>query len=156
VSGGTATAAETAIGRLEALGAELTRRAWTARLNVAHSRAPSLFIQNPEPGAAALSEHIYPAPKADAWWFWSVVGRADRRDGNRHSGDRDQSTAIGRVTPRSSAQKGAPLAVASGRLPLAAYSPADSLVRRDCTASACSCRRGCSMASGAAARCCCP
>jgi hypothetical protein len=33
---------------------------------------PSLLVQNPAAGASALAEHIYAAPKADAWWFgWS-------------------------------------------------------------------------------------
>jgi hypothetical protein len=32
----------------------------------------SQYVQNPEPGAAALSERIYAAPKDDGFWFfWS-------------------------------------------------------------------------------------
>jgi len=47
------------------------RRAWTHRT----ARVPSLHARNPEPGAAALSEHIYAQPRADGtwvyWWPWA-------------------------------------------------------------------------------------
>lgn len=64
------TVTETAVGCLDALGAELTQHGWKTRLLVAVGRVPSLFVQNPVSGASALAEHIYAAPKADAWWFW--------------------------------------------------------------------------------------
>ncbi|MDQ2876864.1 MAG: hypothetical protein M3Y33_19495 [Actinomycetota bacterium] len=64
------TTAETVISMLEALGVELGTAGWTTRLQVAPGRAPSLFVQNPEPGAAALAETIYAAPKDDGFWFW--------------------------------------------------------------------------------------
>ncbi|HMH93224.1 MAG TPA: hypothetical protein VK586_19330 [Streptosporangiaceae bacterium] len=61
---------DTVIAMLESLGAELAAAGWTARLQVAPGRAPALYVQNPEPGAAALSEHVYAAPKDDGLWFW--------------------------------------------------------------------------------------
>src|ERR1035437_1222645 len=65
-----ATTAETAVARLGALSAELTQHGWKTRLQVAVGHVPCLFVQNPAPGAAVLAEHIYAAPRADAWWFW--------------------------------------------------------------------------------------
>lgn len=62
---------ETAVARLDALGADLTQHGWKARLQVAAGRVPSLLVQNPVPGASALTEHIYAAPKVDAWFGWS-------------------------------------------------------------------------------------
>jgi hypothetical protein len=59
-----------AITQLEALGAEIGRHGWITRLATETGRAPCLYVQNPEPGAGALAEHIYAAPKADGWWFW--------------------------------------------------------------------------------------
>jgi hypothetical protein len=71
---GRAEAAE-AIVRLDALAAELAARGWTARVCAPPSRAPSLYARNPEPGAAALSEHIYARPRTDGtwayWWPWA-------------------------------------------------------------------------------------
>jgi hypothetical protein len=64
------TTIETVLSMLEALGAELGRTGWTTRLQAAPGRAPRLYVQNPEPGAAALAEHIYAAPKDDGVWFW--------------------------------------------------------------------------------------
>ena len=64
------TTAETAISMLEALGAELGEAGWVTRLQTVPDRAPSLYVQNPEPGARALAEHIYAAPKDDGLWFW--------------------------------------------------------------------------------------
>lgn len=57
-----------------ALAAELTAHGWTTRLHAPHGRTPTLHARNPEPGAAALSEHIYAQPSADGhwtyWWPW--------------------------------------------------------------------------------------
>ena len=61
---------ETAIAMLANLGTELDAAGWTTRLQVTPGRAPALYVRNPEPGAAALSEHIYAAPKDDAYWYW--------------------------------------------------------------------------------------
>jgi hypothetical protein len=59
------------ITRLESLAAELAVRGWPARLNTPSGRIPSLYARNPDPGAAALAEHIYAQPRADgAWAFW--------------------------------------------------------------------------------------
>ncbi|HUZ25587.1 MAG TPA: hypothetical protein VMV07_17655 [Streptosporangiaceae bacterium] len=61
--------------RLEALAAELTARGWAARLHTPPGRPPSLHTHNPEPGAAALAEHVYAQPRADGtwafWWPWA-------------------------------------------------------------------------------------
>ena len=65
-----ATTIETVISMLESLGTELDAAGWTTRLKIAPGRAPALFVRNPEPGAAALNEHIYAAPKDDGFWFW--------------------------------------------------------------------------------------
>lgn len=57
------TVTDTAVARLDALGAE-----------------PTLFVQNPMPGASVLSEHIYAAPKAGDgfyWWPWVEPIAAD-------------------------------------------------------------------------------
>ena len=61
---------ETVITMLESLGTELAAAGWTTRLCLAPGRAPALYVQNPEPGAAALSEHIHAAPKDGGLWFW--------------------------------------------------------------------------------------
>jgi hypothetical protein len=62
--------AETVIAMLERLGAGLAAAGWTTRLQVAPGRAPALYVQNPEPGAGALNEHIYAGPKDDGLYFW--------------------------------------------------------------------------------------
>jgi hypothetical protein len=63
------------IGRLDALAAELAARGWTATVCTPRGRVPSVHARNPEPGAAALSEHIYSQPGADGrwayWWPWA-------------------------------------------------------------------------------------
>jgi hypothetical protein len=63
-------AVDRTLARLEALGSELERQGWRTRLVVQAGRVPCLRVTNPEPGAAALTEHIYYAPKGDAWTFW--------------------------------------------------------------------------------------
>jgi hypothetical protein len=64
------TTIESVITMLETLGTELGAAGWNTRLQIAPGRAPALFVQNPEPGAGALNEHIYAAPKDDGLWFW--------------------------------------------------------------------------------------
>ena|SRR5450755_458338 len=60
-----------AVQALEALAGELATRGWTARAHAPAGRLPSLYVQNPEPGAAVLCEHIYASPCQDgAWWYW--------------------------------------------------------------------------------------
>lgn len=63
------------IARLEALATELAARGWTTRLHAPRGQSPSLHTRNPEPGAAALSEHIYAHPRTDGtwvyWWPWT-------------------------------------------------------------------------------------
>lgn len=63
------------IARLDALAAELGTHGWTARLHTPRGRPPRLHARNPEPGAAALSEHIYAQPRPDGtwmyWWPWA-------------------------------------------------------------------------------------
>lgn len=63
------------ISRLDALNAELTALGWTARIRTPLGRRPSLYVRNPEPGAAALSEHVYAHPRTDGqwlyWWPWA-------------------------------------------------------------------------------------
>jgi hypothetical protein len=61
--------------RLEALACELTDCGWVTRLHAPTAQVPSLYVQNPDPGAAMLSEHIYAAQRADGtwsyWWPWA-------------------------------------------------------------------------------------
>jgi hypothetical protein len=61
--------------RLDALADELAALGWTTQLHAAPGRTPSLHARNPEPGAAALSEHIYAQPRTDGawayWWPWA-------------------------------------------------------------------------------------
>jgi hypothetical protein len=63
------------ITRLEALAAELGAVGWPARLDTPPDRVPALLAHNPEPGAAALAEHVYAQPGADGiwayWWPWA-------------------------------------------------------------------------------------
>jgi hypothetical protein len=61
---------EEAIRRLDALGSDLERLGLRTRLDIVIDRPPSLHVQNPEPGAGALQEHIYAAPKGGQWTFW--------------------------------------------------------------------------------------
>lgn len=62
------------VARLNALAAELTAHGWTASVREPRSKPPTLHAHNPEPGAAALSEHIYARPRIDGtwtyWWPW--------------------------------------------------------------------------------------
>lgn len=60
------------IRRLEELGRELAARGWFTSLRAEEGRQPpSLYVQNPDPGAAALNDHVLVAPDADgSCWFW--------------------------------------------------------------------------------------
>jgi hypothetical protein len=60
----------TAAGLLESLDAELNALGLRTRLTENPGRLPSLHVQNPEPGASALQELIYAAPRAGGWAFW--------------------------------------------------------------------------------------
>jgi hypothetical protein len=56
--------------RLEQLAAELDQAGWRTRLDAGDDRVPCLHVQNPQPGAGALAEDIYCAPRRDAWTYW--------------------------------------------------------------------------------------
>jgi hypothetical protein len=74
------TAAAESISRLEALAEELTRAGWHTRLMTGPDRFPRLHVQNPLPGATALSEDIYCAPRDGIWtfrWSWGEAISAD-------------------------------------------------------------------------------
>ncbi len=64
-----------AVARLDALAIALSAHGWTARVYAPRGRIPSLHARNPEPGATALSEHIYAQPHGDGtwtyWWPWA-------------------------------------------------------------------------------------
>lgn len=64
-----------AITRLDALADELAARGWIARLHTPLGQIPSLYVQNPDPGAAMLCDCIYSSPRADGswtyWWPWA-------------------------------------------------------------------------------------
>ena len=76
-----ASSAET-ISRLEELASALAAHGWNANVHAPRDRVPSLHARNPEPAAAALSEHIYAQPRADGtwmyWWPWAepIAGTA--------------------------------------------------------------------------------
>jgi hypothetical protein len=61
---------------LEALRQELSGRGWITSLPEPPGRPPSLFVQNPDPGAAALSDHILVAGDGQGtcwyWWPWAT------------------------------------------------------------------------------------
>ena len=61
---------------LEALRQELSGRGWITSMLEPPGRPPSLFVQNPDPGAAALSDHILVAGDAGGacwyWWPWAT------------------------------------------------------------------------------------
>jgi len=63
-------AVEDAITRLEELGAAIEAQGWRARLLTGPGQIPRLRVQNPAPGAGALSEDIYCAPKGGGWHYW--------------------------------------------------------------------------------------
>jgi hypothetical protein len=65
-----ATTVSEAVSRLEALGAKLAGLGWQSRLVVQPGRPPSLHVINPEPGASALNEDVYAAPRDGLLWFW--------------------------------------------------------------------------------------
>ena len=61
---------------LEALSRELRSQGWGTSLLETPGRPPSLFVQNPDPGAAALSDHILVTGDAEGtcwyWWPWAT------------------------------------------------------------------------------------
>jgi hypothetical protein len=61
---------------LEALRQELSGRGWITSLLEPPGRPSSLFVQNPDPGAAALSDHILVAGDGQGtcwyWWPWAT------------------------------------------------------------------------------------
>jgi len=63
-------------GHLETLRQELASRGWITSLLAPEGRLPSLFVQNPDPGAAALNDHVLAAPDRDGscwfWWPWAT------------------------------------------------------------------------------------
>jgi hypothetical protein len=69
------------VSRLESLAAELSGLGWPSVLDEPPGRLPSLHVRNPEPGAGALSEHIYAQPRRDGtwayWWPWAQAIEAD-------------------------------------------------------------------------------
>jgi hypothetical protein len=74
---------EDAVSRLEALGAELAGLGWPSRVVSQPGRLPHLHVANPEPGAAALSEDVYCAPRVDElvfWWSWAEPIAAEPAD----------------------------------------------------------------------------
>jgi hypothetical protein len=76
---------ETAITSLEALAAKLTERGWAPRLDDAFNRLPNLLVRNPEPGAQALHDRIFAAPRKPGgpfwfWWSWAEPIAEDPAD----------------------------------------------------------------------------
>jgi hypothetical protein len=73
--------ASDSIARLDALAAELLALGWTAQVRKLPGRPEGLRVQNPVPGAAALSEDIYAWPDEDGswqyWWPWAEPVAAD-------------------------------------------------------------------------------
>jgi hypothetical protein len=77
---------------LETLRQELSGRGWITSLLQAPGRPPSLFVQNPDPGAAALSDHILVDGDGQGsccyWWPWAT----------RIAPAGDAALAAGRIT----------------------------------------------------------
>lgn len=69
-----------AIEELDKLAAVLTAHGWTARPDDAFNRLPNLLVENPEPGAQALHDRIYAAPRGRSWWFWWSWAEAIAQD----------------------------------------------------------------------------
>ena len=63
-------------GHLEALRRELSGRGWITSLLEPPGRPASLFVQNPDPEAAALSDHILVDTGGQGsccyWWPWAT------------------------------------------------------------------------------------
>lgn len=63
------------IGHLEQLRQELARRGWITSLLEPAGRHPSLHVQNPDPEAAVLNDHVLVAPDGSGvcwfWWPWA-------------------------------------------------------------------------------------
>ena len=61
---------------LEALRRELSGQGWITRLLDRPGRPSSLFVQNPDPGAAALNDHVLIAADGGGscwyWWPWAT------------------------------------------------------------------------------------
>jgi hypothetical protein len=98
---------EKAVAELQGLRAELGRIGWISQLRARPGYAPSLYVQNPEPGATALNEQILAAPQADGWWFWWSWAE-------RIAQDPAETAAIISRTLRSAAPLGNAAAATSG------------------------------------------
>jgi hypothetical protein len=61
---------------LEALRRELSDRGWITSLLDRPGRPSSLYVQNPDPGAAALNDHVLVAADGGGscwyWWPWAT------------------------------------------------------------------------------------
>jgi hypothetical protein len=57
---------------LEALRRELSGRGWITSLLDRPGRPSGLYVQNPDPGAAALNDHVLVAAdgEGDCWYWW--------------------------------------------------------------------------------------
>jgi hypothetical protein len=98
---------EKAVAELQGLRAELGRIGWISQLRAGPNCVPSLYVQNPEPGAMALNEQILAAPQADGWWYWWSWAE-------RIAQDPAETAAIIRRTLRSAAPLDDLAAAASG------------------------------------------
>jgi hypothetical protein len=86
---------------LEALRRELSGRGWITSLLEPAGRPSSLFVQNPDPGAAALSDHVLVAGDGQGacWYWWPWATRiAPALDTARAA---DHVTSVLRATDRS-------------------------------------------------------
>jgi hypothetical protein len=79
-------------GHLEALRQELSGQGWITSPLEPPGRPASLFVQNPDPGAAALSDHILVDGDGQGscwfWWPWAT----------RIAPAGDAALAAGRIT----------------------------------------------------------
>jgi hypothetical protein len=94
---------------LEELRHELAGRGWTTSLLEPVGRCPRLFVQNPEPDASFLSDHVLVASGSDGtcwfWWPWAsriaptheVTRAADRVIHVLRVSEADRAHAIGRA-----------------------------------------------------------
>jgi len=61
---------EEALRRLEDLVTQLKRLGFRVNLVAVVDRVPHIRVQNPHPGAGALQESVYAAPRGGGWCFW--------------------------------------------------------------------------------------
>jgi hypothetical protein len=78
------------VAHLEELRHEMTGRGWITSLQEPSGRTPRLFVQNPDPEAAVLKDHILVVRYDDGlcWFVWSWATRVAPASDIGHAADR--------------------------------------------------------------------